>query len=132
MGLLGALRRQPTPAPKVERRIAYRCATSRAASFQTMSGVRDGMIVNISEGGARIEMPGGLPIGISGMLTWDDQEVFCTVAWSNDEGFGLEFDRPVAPRVVDAMSTGRIEASGPVADVTRIPMGRKRARIGSA
>ena len=128
---MGLFRAANARTVNIERRTIQRYRVDLPATIETMSGTRDCVMSDISVAGAKITMNDPLPIGVSGMLCWDGQEVFCTVVWSKDGACGVDFERSISPMLIDGVSKGIIENSGPVADPNRIPLGRKRARIGS-
>src|SRR6187399_1945787 len=113
-----------------ERRTATRSRVSCPVQLQLPSGRRAGCMLDLSERGARVQMDNPPGAGASVVLEWMCYDAICEVAWSSGDMCGLMFEKPIAPtRVLEAQQL-REEFSGPVAEVSNIPLGRKRARPG--
>ena len=123
MGLSWA--RQNT-APK-ERRRSERYPIDRAASFRTISGVRQGRLENISEDGAKLVIAQPPKEGISGMLGIDGQEYFCAVIWVNTDACGLEFERSLPLKTILDLTGAEDNSGAHIARTGNIPLGRKRS-----
>ena len=85
---------------------------------------------DMSERGARVQMDNPPGVGASVLLEWMCYDVMCQVVWATADACGLLFAKPISPgRVLEAQQY-REEFSGPVAEVSNIPLGQKRSRIG--
>ncbi len=88
-------------------------------------------MVDLSERGARIQMDNPPGVGASVLLEWMCYDAIAKVIWSNGDACGLMFEKPISPqRVLEAQQHHVEEFSGPVAEVSNIPLGRKRNPIG--
>ena len=87
-------------------------------------------MVDISERGARIQLDNPPGAGASVLLEWLCYDTLCKVAWSTDDTCGLLFDKPLSMARVIELEQYREEFSGPVAEVSNIPLGQKRSRRG--
>ena len=114
-----------------DRRIATRSRVSCPVQLQLPAGQRIGCMVDISERGARVQVDNPPGVGASVLLEWMCYDVLCKVIWSTTEMCGLMFDKPLPMARVIELEQYREEFSGPVAEVSNIPLGRKRGRIGS-
>ena len=87
------------PAPQVDgvllRREHARLRLGIPARFETLTGRHAVRLVDLSHGGAQIEMEREAPIK-EGVLSWMRFETFGIVAWQDGESVGLEFDRPLS------------------------------------
>ena len=113
-----------------ERRIATRSRVSCPVQLQLPSGQRIGCMVDLSERGARVQVDNPPRAGASVVLEWLCYDAICKVAWANDESCGLMFEKPISMARVIEVEQYREEFSGPVAEVSNIPLGQKRSRIG--
>lgn len=113
---------------EVERRLVKRAPVDCAATLVMPSGNRAGRLSDISEEGARFVTGNPPGKGCSAILEWSGHEAYCRVNWSNSEGCGLEFHRPI-PRSVVMDTAARTPADGnrPLA-TERVPFGQKRSR----
>ena len=113
-----------------DRRIATRTRVSCPVKLQLPSGQRVGCMWDLSEGGARIQMDNPPGVGASVVLEWMSYDEICKVAWAAGDMCGLMFEKPIPPARVFEAQQHREEFSGPVAEVSNIPLGRKRSRPG--
>lgn len=113
-----------------ERRVAVRSRVNCPVQLQLPSGRRSGCMVDLSERGARIEVTNPPGVGASVLLEWMCYDEVCKVIWVNDDTCGLMFEKPISPTRVLEAQQHREEFSGPVAEVSNIPLGRRRSRIG--
>lgn len=60
------------------------------------------MLLDLSFYGARVAVDGYLRRGSEAVLCWDTFEVFSNVAWCHGDHCGLEFDGPLAGKVLIA------------------------------
>ena len=113
-----------------ERRIATRSRVSCPVQMQLPSGQRTGCMLDLSERGARVQVDNPPGVGASVVLEWMCYDVLCKVAWASGDMCGLMFDKPISPVQVLEAQQHREEFSGPVAEVSNIPLGRKRGGLG--
>ncbi len=114
-----------------ERRSSTRSRVNCPVQLQLPSGRRTGTMVDLSERGARVEVASPPGVGASVLLEWMCYDALCKVIWATDSACGLMFDKPLSPqRVFEAQQQHFEEFSGPVAEVSNIPLGRRRSRIG--
>ncbi len=116
-------------AAQQDRRRSARFIVEVPAFIQTVVGKRPCHISNISDQGAMIETDNAPPAGIAACLTMGETEIFCTVKWSDKGKCGVEFENPLLDTTLAAIATEQVQPQGPVADVGRIQMGRKRGRL---
>ena len=57
-------------------------------------------------------------------------DAMCKVVWATEDMCGLMFEKPISPARVLEVQQYREEFSGPVAEVSNIPLGHKRSRVG--
>ena len=113
-------------APK-ERREFSRSPLSAPVAVHIPSGVRLGMIVDLSRSGIGIQMDAPPPAGSPALVEWHDQEAMGQVAWARGTVCGIRFDRPLSERIVEeAVVDAR---KGPVALVGNIPTGTRRQAL---
>ena len=120
----------------IERRAVGRARTDCAARLQTPGGNWYGRLWDLSEGGARIKVDNPPPQGVTCLIGWHDNELFCRVVWSAEDMCGVLFERPISSAAVLA-TLGEPESeaqapAGPAASVSNIPVGRRRGRLWSA
>jgi hypothetical protein len=113
-----------------ERRIATRSRVSCPVQLQLPSGKRTGCMLDLSERGARVQIDNPPGVGASVVLEWMCYDTICKVAWASGDMCGLMFEKPISPAIVLEAQQLREEFSGPVAEVSNIPLGRKRSRPG--
>jgi hypothetical protein len=114
-----------------ERRSSTRSRVNCPIQLQLPSGRRTGSMVDLSERGARVEVDNPPGVGASVLLEWMCYDALCKVIWATDKACGLMFDKPISPQRVFEAQQHREEFSGPVAEVSNIPLGRRRSRIAS-
>jgi diguanylate cyclase (GGDEF)-like protein len=115
---------QPDPCEREPRLALLRVAQLTSLGHESSVKIR-----NISAGGALVEAPGNIPIGVDVTLTLTDGWAFAgQVRWRRGNRFGLEFDQPIAlddfvignppPIDADAAETAidDAEAQAPVPD----------------
>lgn len=87
------------PLPQVDaellRRQHARLRLGIPARFETLDGRRQVRLVDLSQGGAQIEMEGEAPVR-EGVLSWMLFETFGIAAWQEGGSVGLTFDRPLS------------------------------------
>ncbi|WP_345725624.1 PilZ domain-containing protein [Qipengyuania proteolytica] len=115
-------------AQQSDRRIARRYAVDCAARLQLLGGEREGRLRDLSVDGAQLEAVDPPMEGVSGLLTWADQEHFCKVVWVKGSCCGLVFERSIPPSIVERTVEPVEIESGPVANFSNIPLGQKRSR----
>ena len=113
-----------------ERRIATRSRVNCPVTLLLPSGQRGGCMLDLSERGARIQMESPPRVGASVVLEWLCYDAMCKVAWSTDDMCGVMFEKAISPARVFEVEQYREEFSGPVAEVSNIPLGRRRSRLG--
>lgn len=110
-----------------DRRRAARFAIKCSACFRTVSGDRKGVVENVSELGARFASTAPPAEGVTGLLLFGGNEIFCKVAWANSDACGMVFDHPISLETVAALAEQEMRTAGPVANTGNIQMGRKRS-----
>jgi len=126
MGLQAQVQEFDTP----ERRIATRSRVNCPVQLQLPSGQRAGCMWDLSERGARVQVDKPPSVGASVRLEWMCYDMMCQVVWATQDMCGLLFEKAISPVHVLEAQQYREEFSGPVAEVSNIPLGRKRARLG--
>ena len=111
-----------------ERRSHERSSVNCEASLATVTGRREGRLVDLSIMGARFEVEDLPSEGASGMLRWSNHEFYCSVIWAKDGACGITFEQPLPQWVMDETVTVEKVASGPVANFGNIPLAQKRSR----
>ncbi|MGB3712250.1 MAG: PilZ domain-containing protein [Erythrobacter sp.] len=117
---------------QADRRRNARFTTEIPVTLQTVLGNRQGRISNISDRGAMIEVSSPPPENIAACLILGEEELFCTVVWSNEDACGVEFDRAIGDAKLAEIAGEELEQQrerGPVANVGNIQPGRKRGRL---
>ncbi|QDZ06211.1 PilZ domain-containing protein [Sphingomonas panacisoli] len=90
--------------PRVEQRKFARVELGAPVSVRSREGGREtGMIENLSAGGCAINAPGTFLVGARMFVTIANFQSFAgKVVWRNEDGrFGIEFDTPLHPAIVD-------------------------------
>ena len=89
--------------PRVEQRKFNRVEIGAAVSVRARDGGREiGTIENLSVGGCAISAPGTYPVGARYFVTITNFQSFAgKVIWQNGDRFGIEFDTPLHPAIVD-------------------------------
>lgn len=113
-------------AAQIERRRSGRLLIEIPVGFRTVSGLRQCNMANISDTGAMLEMDRPPVVGISGWLVMGEEELYCTIVWTNERSCGVEFERALGSQALDKIAGKQTRESGPAANRGRIPMGRKR------
>jgi hypothetical protein len=118
----------------IERRAAGRARTDCPARLQSPGGNWHGRLWDLSEAGARVQVENPPAQGVMCLISWQANELFCRVVWSDEDMCGVLFERPIPTAVVlETLGQPEPEAPvGPAASVTNIPAGRRRARLWSA
>ncbi|AWW75306.1 hypothetical protein CD351_12785 [Erythrobacter sp. KY5] len=116
-------------AAEIERRRAGRMLVEIPVGLRTVSGVRDCKIANISDAGAKLELDDPPPMGVTGWLVMGEDEVYCTVVWTNETACGVEFEFVLRPGMMARLAGERAKEVGPAADRGNIQMGRKRSAL---
>jgi len=115
-------------AQQVERRSSARYRVDCPAQLRMPMGDRKGWLYDISQDGARFTTSNPPPAGTSGLLEWGVHEVFGKIIWSNGEGCGIEFERPIARELIEGMAARAAAPTGPVAKFGNIPVAPKGRR----
>jgi hypothetical protein len=115
-------------AAQPERRMVKRWVVDCQARLSMPGGERDGRLSDLSAAGARFEGPNAPAQGTSGFLAWGGEEHFCRVIWSNGASCGLTFERPISLDVIRNTAEMVEEETGPIANLDRIPIARKRSQ----
>lgn len=115
-----------------ERRSSARFRFSMPAELHLPGGVRQGLLSDLSEGGAKITIDNPPGKGATVKLCWSRYEEFCRVIWTGDKSCGVKFERAISSAIVlETLGQDEEIISGPVADHSNIPLGRKRRRLGA-
>ena len=117
-----------------ERRAAGRARTDCPARLRTPSGDWHGRLWDLSEAGARVHVDNPPAQGMTCLIGWAANELFCRVVWAADDMCGVQFEQPIPHSVVlETLGESEPEApSGPAASVGNIPIGRRRGHLRSA
>lgn len=110
----------------LQRRTARRIVVDYPASLQTVLGVVQGTISDISARGAKLIFSGKIDAGMSGRLRIEAHEVYCTVAWRDRHKCGLHFEHPLDAQALSLVLEHATEEFVPIACTEVIPMGQKR------
>jgi hypothetical protein len=118
----------------IERRSASRARTDCPARLRTTGGDWHGRLWDLSEAGARVQVKNPPAQGMTCLIGWATNELFCRVVWAADDMCGVQFERPIPHSVVlETLGEPEPEApSGPAASVGNIPIGRRRGHLRSA
>lgn len=114
---------------QIERRRSGRLLIEIPVGFRTVSGLRDCNMANISDSGAMLEMERPPSTGVSGWLVMGEDEIYCTVVWTNEHSCGIEFERSIGPNTLNKIAGEQTRELGPAANRGNIQMGRKRASL---
>lgn len=89
--------------PRVEQRKFARVELGAPVSVRQREGGREnGTIQNLSVGGCAIEARGDYPVGARLFVTIAHFQPFVgRVVWYNGDRFGVEFETPLHPAIVD-------------------------------
>lgn len=117
-----------TAVQQVERRSTPRYKVDCPAQLRMPMGDRQGWLYDISEEGARFTTTNPPPKGTSGLLEWGMHEAFGKIVWSNEEGCGIVFERPLNRAIIDAMAANSAAPAGPVANFGNIPVAPRGRR----
>ncbi|MFL0356059.1 PilZ domain-containing protein [Erythrobacter sp. GH1-10] len=121
-----ALRQQ---AAQADRRRSGRFSVEIPAALRTVSGTRECRMANISDGGAMLELPSPPPEGVCGCLVLGKEEIYCRVVWASETSCGIEFERAIGGEKLAEIAGEQVQRTGPIANVGRIQMGRKRSGL---
>jgi len=113
-----------------DRRVSTRSRVSCPVKLKLPSGQRNGCMIDLSERGARVEVDNPPSVGASVLMEWLCYDALCKVIWATGDACGLMFDKPLSMARVNEVEQYREEFSGPIAEVSNIPLGRRRSRIG--
>ncbi len=70
-----------------------------AARLQTIAGLKNGTLIDLSQSGAHLVLDEPVS-GKQAVLFWLDFEVFCDIAWQNEKEVGLQFDGVLPLRIL--------------------------------
>ncbi|MFN2100835.1 PilZ domain-containing protein [Altererythrobacter sp. MF3-039] len=124
---MGLFRAQ-AQAKHIERRSSVRYRVDCPAQLRMPMGDRQGWLYDISQDGARFTTNNPPPTGTSGLLEWETHEAFGKIIWSNEDGCGIEFERPISRNQLEQFASTQSEPSGPVAKFGNIPVAPKGRR----
>ena len=124
---MGLFRGQTT-AQHAERRSSARYRVDCQARLRMPMGDRQGWLYDISQDGARFTTSNPPPTGTSGLLEWGRHEAFGKIIWSNEDGCGIEFERPLSREAIEALAAASVTPTGPVAQFGNIPVAPKGRR----
>ena len=108
-----------------ERREFPRSALSAPVEVHIPSGVRRGVIIDLSRSGIGVEIKSPPAAGTPALVRWEDHEAMGQVVWERANSCGIRFDRPLAETLVIETVTG--ERRGPAASVSNIQTGQRRS-----
>ena len=86
------------------RRIAPRKPAFKAAGVMTLTGSQTAYLVDISATGAKLNGAGVLSVGQDIWLKAGKIDVLATVAWSEPNSCGIQFDAALDPDEVEQLS----------------------------
>ena len=115
----------PQPSFVAERRGAARSRVAGEARLQTPGGDWQGLLWDLSESGARIQVENPPSVGATALLKWEANEWMCKVVWTIGDMCGVAFERKIA---VAAVRSAPAERTGPRASLDNIPLGQRRSR----
>ncbi len=124
---MGLFRAQ-AQAKYVERRSSVRYKVDCPAQLTMPMGNRQGWLYDISEDGARFTTDNPPPKGTSGLLEWGGHEAFGKIIWSNEEGCGIEFERPLRRDIIETLAADTCDREGPSANFGKIPVAPRGRR----
>jgi hypothetical protein len=122
------LRSKLVPVP-VERRAAKRSLVDCPARLQTVSGQCVGRLWDLSRTGARFQAEAAPVKGATALLKWGNHESLCKVVWVSGGNCGLEFAKALPQAIVEECTEWSPGVSGPVAELNKIQVGRKRSAL---
>lgn len=114
---------------QIDRRRTGRMLIEIPVGFKTVSGLRECQMANISDTGAMLELERPPLRGISGWLVIGEDELYCTVVWTNEKSCGIEFERALGSHTLNTIVSGKTREVGPAANRCNIQMGRKRSSL---
>ena len=120
--------RAQAQAKHVERRSSVRYRVNCPAQLRMPMGNRQGWLYDISLEGARFTTSNPPPTGTSGLLEWGAHEAFGKIIWSNEDGCGIEFERPIPRAHLEQLAATNDEPTGPVANFGNIPVAQRGRR----
>ena len=91
---MGTQLTSPQQAP-VGRRCHSRLRLCFEARLITLDGTLPATLLDLSLTGAKVATSRGIPASGNAVLTWGRFEAFCTIAWTQGERCGLDFDEPL-------------------------------------
>ncbi len=101
------------------RRRHSRLRVQLPARLITLEGTLTATLLNLSFKGAKLMIPEGRTrAGARAVLGWGPFEAFCTVAWSQGNHCGLDFETPLKPAVL--LATRDMADATPVIDSSRV------------
>lgn len=109
-----------------DNRALARKTMSVSARLELPSGGRSVQIVDLSDGGARLEVAAPPPVGAPALLKWHSHECYSTVAWATAGECGLRFDKHLAQTVLSSCAEPNTTRIKSVAALDRIRIGAKR------
>ena len=112
----------------IERRLTERSPVECRAQLHLTIGIRVGVLLDLSESGARIQTDSPPRVGTTALLKWETHEAFCKVMWAKDDMCGVAFDRPLKQTMLLETLQQNSRPAGPIAAVGNIPLGQKRSR----
>ncbi len=115
------------PDALVERRASRRTRVVCDAVLETLTGRYAGKLWDISEHGARLQLPLAPEAGATARLRWEDHEAICRVVWGEEDMCGISFDSPLVEAIVAQTAERNRVVDLPIARVGNIALGRKRS-----
>lgn len=113
-----------------DRRHAERARVDCDARIDCKGRTFAARLVDLSQGGARLELRDSPAAGTSALLSWNDHAHYCVIVWSREGTCGLSFVGEIpAELVIETARQFGDGPDGPTADPSRIPLGRKRSRL---
>jgi hypothetical protein len=84
-----------------EHRRSGRHRVMLAAEIYSVHGETSAVLLDLSQGGAMLSASPALPAGCKVLLVRRSLEASATVAWSDGNRFGLQFEKALDERLVD-------------------------------
>lgn len=113
--------------PVTDRRDHPRTSCVVPVEVHIPSGIRRGVILDLSSSGIRIEMDSAPAVGTPALVKWDGQEVMGQIIWEKGGSCGMRFDRPLPDGLVEEVKMISTRRTGAAASVSNIQTGRRRS-----
>ena len=109
-----------------DRRTAGRAFVIREAELVVDGCAQSGVVTDLSETGARVEVKSPPAVDARAELRWQDNACGCTVQWAEDDSCGLAFDENLPADVFNSSIGRKSPAKRSGKARARLTVGRKR------